>query len=166
MKYASRLCATAGVAGVAALSCLVCRDAARETGLDFWRLPEWRRQAEDGLRRGEELEAQLAAVRQCYAAKRQALAEVVAERLTLREAAARFRQADLVNPIFPWDAFPDLYPGDTDGERHCREVIHHVRLELRDEPARAAAVVARLEGELQGYLASFRVEPEVCHRAE
>jgi hypothetical protein len=45
-------------------------------------------------------------------------------------------------------------------------VIHHVRLELKDEPGRAAVVVARLEGELQAYLACFRVEPEGRHRAE
>lgn len=66
--------------------------------------------------------------------KQQAVADVIAGRLTLHEAAARFQAAD----------------GETaDGETLCRAVIGWVHLAFRDQPERADRVAGRLERELQ-----------------
>ena len=66
--------------------------------------------------------------------KQQVVADVIAGRLTLHEAAARFRAAS----------------GDAgDGETLCRSVIGWVHLALRDHPERADRVAGRLERELQ-----------------
>jgi hypothetical protein len=87
------------------------------------------------------------------AAEKQALARAVIEgRLPLLPAAARFRDLNAQPPAFPWEAFRQTYPGDSDDERHGREVLQFVRLEVRQRPGADSAVVGRLEAELQGLL--------------
>ena len=82
--------------------------------------------------------------------RRQALArELLAGRLTLREAAARSRALAEADPDFRWYVFRQTYAGASDAERHCRHMIAAVAEALRDRPAEAAEVVARLEAELQ-----------------
>jgi hypothetical protein len=68
--------------------------------------------------------------------KQSAVAAVVDGKLTLSEAAARFRDAQC----------------GSDGETLCRSVIGWVHLALSDRPERAEAVSSRLERELQVYL--------------
>jgi hypothetical protein len=167
MRAAARLYVSSSLAvGLVALACFTGTGAPHEAGLDFWRLPQAQREAEDGLRQSDALDARLRVVLDCHAAKERALAALLAGRLPLREAAARFRRADLANPSFPWSIFPDLFPGANDAERHAREVIEHARVALRDEPARAAAVVSRLEAELQEDLTRGAGPPETPPRTE
>jgi len=99
--------------------------------------------------RSGQLEAQCADVQQRIGIKKQIVDEVIAERLSLLEAAACFRELN--------DAYPDhldllrrTHPGKTDEEVLCRNVIAFVRSALRD-PA-GAAVIDRLEAELDGRL--------------
>lgn len=68
--------------------------------------------------------------------KQQAVAALIDGRLSLLEAAGRFRDAQ----------------ASADGEALCRAVIGWVHLALNDRPERAEAVSQRLEGELQTYL--------------
>lgn len=68
--------------------------------------------------------------------KQRAVADVIAGRASLAEAAARFRDADGDGPA-------------ADGEALGRAVIGWVHLALRDRPERADMVAARLERELQ-----------------
>jgi hypothetical protein len=74
--------------------------------------------------------------------KQQAVVAVIDGRMSLLEAAARFRAAQ--QPPVP-----------ADGETLCRSVIGWVELALRDCPERAELVTRRLEQELQGYLDRF-----------
>jgi hypothetical protein len=72
--------------------------------------------------------------------KEQAVADVIAGRATLLEAATRFRRADGAGP-------------EADGEIACRAVIGWVHLALSHRPERAERVAGRLERELQYTLA-------------
>ncbi|HJZ60370.1 MAG TPA: hypothetical protein VKE74_35830 [Gemmataceae bacterium] len=76
--------------------------------------------------------------------KQQAVAGVIAGRLTLLEAAARFRAAG-------------GGPVEADGEAVCRSVIGWVHLALSERPERAEEVSARLESELQSYIGRARL---------
>lgn len=109
----------------------------------------------------EELERQRLALLRHIEAKRAVARELVAERLTLREAAARFRDLDRDAPEIYWRGFPYLYPGRSEAERYCRQVIDCVEGELgltveggsRAQPG-VAAIAARLRQELDQHLAA------------
>jgi hypothetical protein len=74
-------------------------------------------------------------------AKRRIVEQVIAGRLSLVEGAAHFRATS-------GDGGPDGH----DIEGSCRTVLGWAGLELRDRPERAAAVVGRLEAELEWHL--------------
>jgi hypothetical protein len=78
---------------------------------------------------------------------------VLAGRVTLLDGAAYFRALDHQPPEFNWSHFRAHWPGDSDDERHCHEVIHWVYLAQGDSnPCLAAAMRARLRAELRAYL--------------
>jgi hypothetical protein len=74
--------------------------------------------------------------------------EVIEGRLSLAEAAARYRDLDEQSPEFRWREFRESHPGASDDERHCRAVIGFVRAELPGRPGGDPALVGRLETEL------------------
>jgi hypothetical protein len=80
--------------------------------------------------------------------KQAAADDVLAGRLTLLQAAARFRDLNRQPPEFHWELFRAQTPGMSDDERHCRAVIDLIR---RDRTVESAAI-ARLEQELEGHL--------------
>src|SRR5438552_3903687 len=86
--------------------------------------PGSERDGEDG-QRARELEQQREAI--IRRTKRKALVAqaVLAGRLSLLEAAAYFRALELEPPTFHWTAYRSIWPGGTDAERHCHEVIHY-----------------------------------------
>jgi hypothetical protein len=91
---------------------------------------------------------------------KQALARDVADgRLRLAEAARRFHDLDAGAPHFNTEAFRRAYPGSSDEERYCREVIGYAAAAVDDEPSRAAAVRLRLEAELDDHLQLARPTP-------
>jgi hypothetical protein len=78
---------------------------------------------------------------------------VLARQVTLLEAAAYFRALNYQPPDHNWDQFRTRWPGDSDDERHCHEVIHWVYLAMTDtDPCLAEAVRANLDGELSAHL--------------
>ncbi len=81
--------------------------------------------------------------------------QVLEGRLGLLEAAAHFRALDQAPPAFHWAEFRDSFPGASEEERHCREVICHVDGVKTIHP-NATAVVARLEQELRAHLRGGR----------
>ena len=84
----------------------------------------------------------------CRGRARQRIARSLIERrLTLLDAAERFRDLDEASPDFKWEQFCQVFPGGSDEERHARHVIAVARCQLSD-PRQARAVVARLETEL------------------
>src|SRR5262249_23106359 len=111
----------------------------------------WDEAQQEQIRR-EELDARLAdAVRRAEVTVA-TVEGVIAGRLTLREAAARYRALARGNPDFPWETFHRTYAGASEEERFCRQVIDAVQKELRDQPDEAARVVARLVAELEELL--------------
>lgn len=78
-------------------------------------------------RRARALEQQRAAVVRRTNRKAQVTRAVVAGRLSLLEAAACFRALELEPPAFDWALFRAAWPGDSDPERHCHEVLKYVR---------------------------------------
>jgi hypothetical protein len=86
-------------------------------------------------------------------AKQRLTVEVVEGRLSLVEAATGFRDLDEQPPPFDWRAFRDAFPGASDDERHCRQVLCYVGGELQGRPGADPALLGRLEAELQDLLA-------------
>jgi hypothetical protein len=76
---------------------------------------------------------------------------LAAGRLSLVEAAVRFREVyQAAVPGDPAEAMP--YPGNSEGERLCREVIDYTDFVFAGRPQRCAALRARLTAELQAHL--------------
>jgi hypothetical protein len=77
---------------------------------------------------------------------------VIAGRLSLPVAAARFRASSAELPSWRRPPLENFYPGVSQGERECRRVIAFVSAALWEEPSRRDLVVSRLESELREYL--------------
>jgi hypothetical protein len=87
------------------------------------------------------------------ARKGRIVAALIAGRLTLLEAAGRFRALDRGPPPFYWEEFHAHFAGESDEERHCREVLAWVETELADtDPCLLVATHARLLDELETHL--------------
>jgi hypothetical protein len=83
-------------------------------------------------------------------AKERVLHQLLAGRLTLVEAAVRFRAIERELPV-TWYPPRDV-GGAGEDERLCREVMHRVESWfIAHKPAEAAQVTARLEAELQQF---------------
>jgi hypothetical protein len=100
---------------------------------------------------GEHLDQILSGQRATLNHTHQLTLAVIANRLTLLQAAAGFRAAD-AETCAPYRARLDVYPGHSDSERLCRRVLEAVAQELQNEPSRCTAVLDRLEAELQAQL--------------
>jgi hypothetical protein len=98
------------------------------------------------------------ALRFCSAAKSRITRELITGRWTLPQAAEAFRVLDEAHPLYNWDRFYADFAGDSDKERHCREVILCAVNELGLITPEAAQAKQRLETELQRLLKSrFRL---------
>jgi hypothetical protein len=93
-----------------------------------------------------------AAFEQRIAEKNALTSEVIEGRLPLLQAAAQFRDLNARPPALAWETFRHVYPGDTDDERHCRQVIQFVREAVQLRPGADLALPGRLEAELRGLL--------------
>jgi hypothetical protein len=109
--------------------------------------------------RNEQLNEREAALKRQRQAKRLVAAEVIAGRRGLAEAVEEFRALDREWPDFgPAPHWPaDV--GMSADEGAGRTVLYFVRLVLADRPDEAAAVVDRLEKELQQLLAERTKRP-------
>jgi hypothetical protein len=86
--------------------------------------------------RGDDLEDHLAAIRRRHEAKRALAAEVVAGRMSLREAAGHFRHLDEADTTYP----PDLPHPAADERALCEDVLDYGGMVLRHQGQFAAAV--------------------------
>ncbi len=104
---------------------------------------------EELAQRNQELERHRLGVLRAGKARLAVMAEVLAARMSLADAADAFQRISRANPRFEWSRFRESYRGRTDRERQALSVIQWARENLHDQPARAAEVVGRLERELQ-----------------
>jgi hypothetical protein len=99
-----------------------------------------------------ESQERAAMIHRCLQAKCAVVTELLADRLTLLEAAARFRELDAGMPEAR-DRLLQAYPGVPYEVALCQQVIAHARSELKVRaPEQVKSVVARLEAELQAHL--------------
>jgi hypothetical protein len=103
---------------------------------------------------GEELDQAISVGFRKILARDKVIQEVIAGRLTLLAAAARFRALDLELPNRAQVKLETCFSGNSDDERQCRRVIQFVALELK-EPSRCQEIVARLEAEFQAHLRQY-----------
>jgi hypothetical protein len=145
------LCALA-VGGLLLAVFSVRPDWAESTGLDLWKLPSLGEWLEAEQQRGDGLDTQLEEVTRRIDSKQHVTVEVIAGRLSLTAAAARFRDLTAGSA----EALEHLrfaFDGADDDERFCRAVIAWVRTALRDRsPEESERTAARLEAELQDRL--------------
>jgi len=80
--------------------------------------------------------------------KKHVIQAVIDGRLTLREAAAQFQTLNLLCPEYDWEGFRSAFPGRTEEERHCRQVLSCLRIEVGNNSGLVASLIARLELEL------------------
>jgi hypothetical protein len=126
---------------------------AARAGLDWWSLPELHAQ----LRRCEQEQAALgqvgATVVARAAAKERVSADLRAGRLTLLQAAVRFRALGAA-PSCPGVDLRGHYAGATEDERTCRQVISWVAgaVAQDESPDASEEVRRRLEAELANLL--------------
>jgi hypothetical protein len=125
-----------------------------ELGIGEPRTPE---PALDQYRRTEELERRRQLILRRYLVKEQAVRELLAGRLTLLQAAARFRNAEMAVPVDWGPPRPDG-SGPAERERLCRNVRVWARHWLEEhQPEKVVEVTARLEAELQQHRAEYGV---------
>ena len=87
--------------------------------------------------------------------KQKVVRQLLDGRLTLREAAARFQELNEACSVYDWERFRETFPGRTDEERHCRQVLVAVRPYLDSSVSASRELLARLETELEESIASF-----------
>ena len=116
--------------------------------------PDRRDSMAETLARGEQLQQLREASYRRFGAKWQIAQEVIAGRRSLAEAVEQFR---ILNQQWPPIPRPERIIlgrlGMSEEEWDAREVLRFVELVLADRPEEAAAVIGRLEKELQQLLA-------------
>lgn len=75
------------------------------------------------------------------------LQKLLNQAMPLRAAAMEFQRLNRECPQYEWDAFYRTFPGRTDEERHCRQVLASLRLEVKRQSGRGLDVLTRLEAE-------------------
>jgi hypothetical protein len=125
---------------------------AARSGADWRSLSNLLSGLEEGLRQNEELDRRLAVTEQCNAGRQEVVADLIAGRISLLQAAVRF---GCLNQRLPESgvAYRYAYPGNSEAERLCRYVIAYTRTTLIDEsPELAATMVELLNAELRQLL--------------
>lgn len=125
-------------------SAFLCALAATAAAFIFWATGGgW----DEGARRGRRLDADAEALDPVLATKHKALAELVAERISLAEAARRFQAVDARLPPY-LRACGHGGPGETLEANYARNVLAWVRAYVRSRPEKQA-VLDRISAELR-----------------
>jgi hypothetical protein len=121
-------------------------------GLDGCGPPDARQQLEAERQRAALLDRRDEVVRGRLEAKTVVVGQLLDGRLTLAEAAAWFKSLNESPADYPAVRHGE-FPGASEGERLCRQVINWVEAELgRQSASQAEAISVRLEEELQTLL--------------
>ncbi len=118
-----------------------------ESGLDFWNVSQYQAELDAYRRINDNLDQLCVAVRHRNETKQHVLQEVVSERLTLAQAAIEIRELTASNPGF-LTVSRRAYPGCSDDELYCRNVIASVR-NLALPAAQCDRVVSGLNAQLE-----------------
>jgi hypothetical protein len=122
--------------------------AASRLGLDFWKLPDLGVQLQRDEAYGTELDREAEEALRRVAAKEETVRGVVEGRLTLGQAAARFRALDAGAPPSTRQVLAERFPAVPEDERCCREVIAWVAADEEKRPDGGPGLARRLAAEL------------------
>jgi hypothetical protein len=120
---------------------------ARSVGLDVWNASALAREHQEAIEQQRELNVVAAAIYQRIEAKEAIVRELVAGRMTLADATARFKALNAMDQ----DALRvirETFPGSSDEEKTARNVIEYT-LGRADAPAARARLDRRLKAEFQ-----------------
>lgn len=122
--------------------------------LDFWSLPELHASISQAQLRRAELAAEGQRVGERLELKQEAITALLDGRLSLFEAATRFRAANQLHSE-SMDSLRRIVPGRSEEEKVCRQVINWAVAAAthQDSPTEGEKVSARLEAELAQHLA-------------
>jgi hypothetical protein len=98
-------------------------------------------------RRAEALRGQKEAIFTRAEARQQVIDELIAGRMTLKQAVARFGELNAMEPE-QMTVVRETFPGDSDEERLCRQVLGQVQVELQGRTSEADTILPRLEAEM------------------
>jgi hypothetical protein len=116
------------------------------TGLsDFFREV---RSLDETIERRHALEAQEKDLLALTEAKQRVAREVIAGRLSLRDAASRFRTICLSSPAFHMDVFKRRFQGHSEEERYTRALIAEAEYLLATQPEQARVILPPLKVKL------------------
>jgi hypothetical protein len=101
------------------------------------------------IERSAILDEQLARMRHIIAVKQHIARELIVGRVTLGDAGARFHELEKMTPGANHRVFQAAYPGATDPERYCRQVIDRAVQMNASDPLDHEALRSRLETELK-----------------
>jgi hypothetical protein len=125
-------------------------------GLDWWNLPELRRQILACEADEARIDQRAQGLRKRWEQKRRLIADLAEDRASLFQAAGLFRQWDAERPPAVRGAYRYGCAGASDGERLCRAVLAWVRCEATaDRSGRLHKVVCRLERDLEMHLCQY-----------
>ncbi len=126
-----------------------------DAGLDFWNVPALKARLAQDQRAAAELDARDDRVMRRIAVKEVLIADVVAGKVGLIEAAAQFRAMNAGSHGYAV-VIRSLYPNMSDDERVCRNVIDYVQSYVEgDEDGRA--LIHRLTEDLNQLKAAGRL---------
>jgi hypothetical protein len=134
---------------VAALS--LCPSWSAAVGLDVWNVPATLDTMGREAQLDERLDGEMESVQRRSATKYRVAGDAAEGRLTLLEAAARFRDLDAGASEGYRRGWRHTHEGASDEERYCRQVITYAGLVLHDR-SDAAAALGRLQAQLDGAL--------------
>jgi hypothetical protein len=121
----------------------------RNLGLDYWSLPELVAQCDAATQSGAEIDAQLPGITRSIKVRTEVAEQAAAGELSLLEAAVKFREATFDDESYQ-GSLRKRYPGMSDEERLCRNVLSYVEAAASSSGARRH--LARLKAELDDLL--------------
>ena len=147
MKYMSHLLLLVATAAVGAGVSHILASGTRADGRNLarWLLFE--------IRRSEALEQRAAEISRALAIKKRIIGDLIAKRLTLREAAEEFRRADELIENNSGGLVATYRTARTENELY-RQVLAWARTELSNDPQHSEEVMQRLEKERRNTVGS------------
>jgi hypothetical protein len=99
--------------------------------------------------RRADLEKRLECVRHIISLQEQIVSNLTLGKLSVADAAAQFRELEKMTPGANHGFFQRVFPGASDGERYCRQVIDRAVLSDTSNPPEHEALRSRLETEFK-----------------
>jgi hypothetical protein len=106
---------------------------------------------------GDDLDHRLAASHRVSEARKRIAWQVLTGQLSLLQAAQRYQDLNESYDGFSWENFRMMFPGGTDDERVCRQVIQFVQIELSEDSQAGKLPATKLERELADLLRRGKV---------